>query len=689
MSDMFLGSQAPLYQNVCIKRRSKTGKVLEERVAKNRVTRLMLYGIGKFLLGHYNNSTPDKIYEVIPRYLALGSNTPGIDYKDAGVTTVSSVNDTRLLNEIKVASTTGASESVKRIWIAERNMCKLNTKFSDDFIKISIKAYISSNHYDGMSIGEAGLFSKEKDNNCLARVCFNPIIKNPNEVLDIQWDITLLSYGETKYPEKLRIDNGSKITLPLKYTSKHFKTIQTGLKIDTISKVIGTDSEPGLFVYNDDGCVLITLNHTITEIKQTDWYLQQKQSELGPILDTLLEQLSNSILDNTTSPYYMIDKTQHVPNMIHFGNLYTIADEDSISNDNLCVTLLFNEEHDITKIDTKWKYTSESTEGNYVIYAPDDNDFQYKVIGNRFYERNNAANSKITWKELNAFMYHGTIVNMDQEDLGYIYSNGKFYKTTDKINDIIIGQFLNYSNITDSKTYLPDEKFYLYKFDNLGTIQRTQTSIDYNNDQKIYDNNEFTDYHLSDDNYWVTGEYEKLTPIITPSNVTDRSVTWYIQNKHIAKINWDGVVTAWNLGETTAIASTTNDLRAKCIIDVVKESKYIAIDSITLNPTSLLFAIEDENQSEVITATVEPLFATNPLVNWTISSELSNCISLINIGDNRVKVVLNGSGNIASGYITATSQSGKSAECFVQIVYSKKDNCDCPDESHLKQKGSH
>ena len=31
MSDMFLGSQTPLYQNVCIRKRNKNGKILEER----------------------------------------------------------------------------------------------------------------------------------------------------------------------------------------------------------------------------------------------------------------------------------------------------------------------------------------------------------------------------------------------------------------------------------------------------------------------------------------------------------------------------------------------------------------------------------------------------------------------------------------------------------------------------------
>lgn len=159
MSDMFVGSQLPLYQNVKITRRSAKGKILEERYAKNRVTKLLLFGIARYLVGQFNDSNPDKIYEYIPRYLALGTNIPGSDSASSGVTTLSTVNDTRLLNEITVASTTGRTEPVKRLWIAERNMCKINTKFSDPFIKVSIKTYVHESTFDGMTIGEAGLFS--------------------------------------------------------------------------------------------------------------------------------------------------------------------------------------------------------------------------------------------------------------------------------------------------------------------------------------------------------------------------------------------------------------------------------------------------------------------------------------------------------------------------------------------------
>ena len=102
MSDMYLGSQAPLYQNVKIRVfNQKTGHVRIERNVKNRVTKLMLWGIAQFLSGAFNDSTPDKIYEYIPRYIALGSCIPGPDAQTAGVSTTVTVNDSRLLNEYK------------------------------------------------------------------------------------------------------------------------------------------------------------------------------------------------------------------------------------------------------------------------------------------------------------------------------------------------------------------------------------------------------------------------------------------------------------------------------------------------------------------------------------------------------------------------------------------------------------
>lgn len=683
MSDMFLGSQAPLYQNVRICRRAKSGKILEERYAKNRVTRLMLYGIGKFLLGHFNDSTPDKIYEHIPRYLALGTNTPGLDADSAGVTKLSSVNDTRLLNEITKSSTTGTTETVKRIWIAERNMCKLNTKFSDPFIKVSIKTYVSSTHYDGMSIGEAGLFSKEKDNNCLARVCFSPITKNPGEVLDIQWDITLLSYGETKYPEKLEIENGSKISIPLKYTNKRFTEYDLGLTRNPMMNTIGRDTFEDMFEYDAGG--VITTKYSLQEIKdKSGWYEYLTTIGLEDKFETFYNLLIDSKLNDDSNDgrnaKFLYSVNQNVPNIFYFGNLYNNQSMPAINDNSLSIMLMYSEDKQYEHTDTKALYLDTNISGEYTIVTPEGDKRAYKVVKNRFYKKSDYDNK--TWVETAHFMYNGVIVDINQKESGYTYSNGKFYSTKTINVDTFTNEFLNFSGTGD-------ERFHIYKIDSNNTIQRTGYAINLNTNAEIYFNDEDTTYHLSKDNYWVTGDYVKLTPIITPADSTDKSITWKIQNKDIALINWDGVVTAWNLGETTAIASTSNDLRAKCIIEVVKDTNYIDIDNITINPTEVTMIVDgDENQFEIVTAEIEPLFATNATVNWNASYEINNCISIINLGNNQVKLVLSGSGAIGTGYLTATSQSGKSASCLVRVIYKSDDaECDCPDPSHLKQEG--
>ena len=682
MSDMFLGSQAPIYQNVCITRRSKSGKILEQRFAKNRVTRLMLYGIGKFLLGQFNNSSPDKMYEFIPRYLALGTNTPGADYQTANVSTISSVNDTRLLNEITQSSTIGTSESVKRIWIAERNMCKINTKFSDPFIKISIKTYISSNHYDNMSIGEAGLFSKEKDNNCLARVCFSPIRKNPNEVLDIQWDITLLSYGETKYPDKLEIENGSKIVLPLKYTNRHYETFDLGLKRYDNGEVqtIGNDNKIDLFRIDDNKITSLYEDDDI--IINSGWRNYLKSIGLDKYIELFLSELKKAKIPENfdlMNTYFLISDHQDVPTLFHFNNLYSNENSKIIDTNSLCVTLLFTDDKELEYTDLNATYSLLNQSGDYKITINDDENL-YKVLNYQFYKK---EVNKASWIETGYYMYNGVIVDSKGNEIEYSYHDGKFYKVKTTIINSFANQYLNYSYKSTN------DRLTNYKIDLYGTIQDTHYKLDIEDNFKIYLDDEFSEYHLSNDNYWVMGDYIKLIPVLTPKDCTDRTVTWKIQNSNIAKINFNGVITAWNIGETTAIASTANDLKAKTIIEVVKESSHIDIDSITLDPVEVtLFVDGDENQYVDVAATITPLFATNSTVGWKLSSEISDAVKKTVLGNNIVRISLLGNGNVGTGRLTAISQSGKSATCLVKVLYnSNYDNCDCPDESHLLQKG--
>ena len=676
MSDMFLGSQAPLYQNVTIRRRAKSGKILEERYAKNRVTRLMLYGIGKFLLGQFNNSSPDKIYEYIPRYLALGSNTVGLDASTINVSTVSSVNDTRLLNEFTKSSTSGATESISRINIAERNLCKLNTKFSDPFIKVSIKTYISSTHYDGLSIGEAGLFSKEKDNNCLARVCFAPIIKNPGEVLDIQWDITLLSYGETKYPEKLEIENGGKIVIPIKYTNKKFKEMKLGLKYFWTSNSLGTESDNELF-YVDPITGIINTNREINELKNSDWYNYLKEIKLENLFELLVNQIINSKFNDISNPLYLESIRQEIPIICYFGNLYQYSDMDIIKSDELAVCLLYSEDKIYQYEDTGYGYDSDGDDSTYTIISDDELSNKYKIKENQFYKKDDSQIN--SWIALDYYMYNGVIINGNYEEIGYSYRDNKFYKSNFTLSETFTNQYLSYSLKNTSNRAI-------YAINIYDILEPTEYTIDFSDHGKIYVNDQFSSFHINNDNYWVIGDYMKLIPVISPPTSTDKSVIWSIQNKDVATINWDGVVQGWNIGETLAIVSTSNDLRAKCTVQVVKETKFIDVDSITLDTNeATLYVDGDANQEIIISAIVNPSFATNSYLNWTTQYSLNGCVTLINLGNNKVKVTLSGTGSIGSGYITATSQSGKSASCLIRVIYANENPCDCDNESHLLQ----
>lgn len=692
MSDVYLGSQAPLYQNVSIKVRNKNGKVITERTAKNRITKLMLLGISRFLLGQFNDSSPDKIYEVIPRYLALGTNIPGADANEANVTTTPTVNDSRLLNEIKISSSTGRTEDVKRIWIAERNMCKLNTKFSDPFIKISIKIYVSSNNYDDMSIGEAGLFSKEKDNNCLARVCFTPFIKHKDDVLDIQWDITLLSYGQTIYPDSIQIITGDKITLPITYTTNHYITTNIGLRLGNwgYEDYIVDTNNNRLFFVDDDEIIKIAENKTIEDLKKTEWYDYLTRKGLDSEFYTILNFLLGNKFNSTDPEYYKYVLSVHdnLPTPLHVGNILRNTDFD-LDEKSIGYTYLYKDYTDYTYIDTSFIYyidEQETSPNSYKWVNTNNNKVEYKIKNRRVYRLIGEDN----WEAMNYYMYNGIIVDENIHDCGYAYKDGKIYRTSKFTTNEKLLSFLNYSNNVDNlqvivynlHLQLPEDIN-----DNTYTISQSEFSIDFDDYNKIYNNNNYSYYHISNDGYWVTGDYFKLIASILPTTVTDKEIKWIIQNPDIATINFDGVVTAWNVGETTAIACTSNDLTAKCIIEVIKNSQYIPIEEIDVEPKEVTLYVDGNiNQSQTVIAYTYPMIATNNTVTWTADNTISQCINLINIGNNQVQITLNESGNIGVGYIKATAQSGVYDECLIKVVYlDNGEDCDCPDPSHKVQ----
>ena len=710
MSDKFLGSQAPLYQNVhirCIN--TDTGKVRLERNSKNRITRLMLWGISKFLAGEFNDSTPDKIYEYIPRYISFGTNIPGSDYATSGVNTSVTVNDTRLLNEITESSSTGETTSVKRIQIQKRQHSKTVTSFTDPFVKLSITMYVSSHQYDGLTIGEAGLFSKEKDNNCMARVVFTPFTKEPDEVIEINWDITLLSYGATKYPNNITINEANKIILPLYYSKYFIKTNALNLIYipeTSDSGWINLIAESGnipLFYVDSDGSIsidsnVVEYNEATREIiiiensgyaddlKAWKEYLQTIDVDM----DNVIRQLAiygkksgdNIIFESSESvcSIYLSDSARIVENntliadrdgaLLQDVNGVFLADRDAYTG------IAHGKQLFVSRIyETNDNYSKEYTD--YVIKETkildkDGNDTKYILKDNVIYEKLNDVETSTE-----AYLENGYIKKKN-EPTGYMYESdtGKIYKlvksgTSTKLTSAFVVPYLNKYRIYQTTSY-----------ENVTSYSKYW--IDWDNDKEVYhETSGDTEYHITSDLYFATGATHKLPYIITPSDATDKSVTWNSLNSLIARVSEYGIVTGWNVGETYVIVTTSNGIKARIIIEVVRDLAIVATSSITLTPQSIMFNVaKGLTQSAIVTAQVNPSNATYNVVEWSADNNGSGIFEITAIGNNKVKVSMNGTGNVGRGYVTARTADNASASCLIQVTTNNTSDTDCPDPSH-------
>ena len=133
---------------------------------------------------------------------------------------------------------------------------------------------------------------------------------------------------------------------------------------------------------------------------------------------------------------------------------------------------------------------------------------------------------------------------------------------------------------------------------------------------------------------------EKLTlnPVISPSNASNKKVTWMIEDSSIATISQTGVVTGVSEGTTTVTATTVDGgFTATCSINV----KKVAVTGVTLNHSSLELVVGNSSSLE---ATVLPSNATNKNVTWgseddsvcTVSS--SGLVTAVKAGSTRVFV---------------------------------------------------
>ncbi len=150
------------------------------------------------------------------------------------------------------------------------------------------------------------------------------------------------------------------------------------------------------------------------------------------------------------------------------------------------------------------------------------------------------------------------------------------------------------------------------------------------------------------------GQSWQMSATVSPSNATNKNVTWASSNTAVATVSSKGSITAIAPGSAT-IKAQVGDVSATC--DVVVISATVAVTGISINQPTLSMTV---GESQTLSATVSPSNATNMAVNWTSSNS-----SVASVSQNGL-VTAN---NVGTATITAkTYDGGFTAQCVVTVV---------------------
>ena len=151
------------------------------------------------------------------------------------------------------------------------------------------------------------------------------------------------------------------------------------------------------------------------------------------------------------------------------------------------------------------------------------------------------------------------------------------------------------------------------------------------------------------------GDAETLTATVSPSDATDKSVTWSTSDNQVATVE-NGVVTALAVGTATITVTTTDGGKTATCAVTVKE-KVIPVTSVSLDKEAFDLFVGDA--AVALVATVSPDNATDKSVTWSSSNQN---VATVDANGNVTAV---GPG---SATITVTTVDGnKTATCNVNV----------------------
>ena len=153
------------------------------------------------------------------------------------------------------------------------------------------------------------------------------------------------------------------------------------------------------------------------------------------------------------------------------------------------------------------------------------------------------------------------------------------------------------------------------------------------------------------------GDTLQLSATITPSNASNKAVSWTSSNSSVASVNSNGLVTALSAG-TTRISATTSDGGYTAYCDITVISSGVSVTGVTLNESALSL---EENETSTLVATVLPANADDKSVTWTSSDtsvatvSSAGVVSALKAGTATITVRTTDGGFTASCTVTVTA----------------------------------
>ena len=149
------------------------------------------------------------------------------------------------------------------------------------------------------------------------------------------------------------------------------------------------------------------------------------------------------------------------------------------------------------------------------------------------------------------------------------------------------------------------------------------------------------------------GSSTTITPTISPSNATYKTVTWKSSDNDVATVDSNGKVKAVGVGYAVITATTTQGSKtATCQVNVVKPVK-----SIKISESSIRIEVGDK---VTLKSTISPSDASNKTVKWTVADK---SVATVSSGG---KVTAKKLGKTT--VTVTTADGGFSAKCTVNVV---------------------